>query len=253
MYRARLDQSFHSAALNPVLKQPPTRRPIRSYVLRQGRLTSGQKRAFDQFWPRFGVAAGAVPLDMPVLFGNTRPIWLEIGCGNGTALAESAARHPERNFVGIEVHTPGVGHLLQRLADQNSTNVRILHEDALEVLRHRLPDQSLAGICVFFPDPWHKKRHHKRRLVQPGFARIAAQKLQPGGLLHLATDWEPYAEQMLTVLSAEPLLRNTAPENGYVPRPPERPLTRFEQRGQKLGHPVRDLIFQRPAADTPSS
>ena len=219
-------------------------RPIRSYVLRQGRLTRGQQRAFEQFWPRFGVAAASAPLDLTTLFGNTRPVWLEIGCGNGTALAESAGRYPERNFLGIEVHTPGVGHLLQRLAAQNSTNARILQQDALEVLRHRLMDQSLAGICVFFPDPWPKKRHHKRRLVQSGFTQLAAQKLQPNGILHLATDWEPYAQQMLTVLSAEPRLRNTATDGGYVPRPPERPLTRFEQRGQTLGHPVHDLIFQ---------
>ncbi len=228
----------------------PILRPVRSYVLRQGRLTSGQQRAFDQFWSRFGVAAEPTSLNLPELFGNDQPVWLEIGCGNGTALAESADRYPERNFLGIEVHTPGVGHLLQRLAAQNSHNARILQQDALEVLRHRLADQSLAGVCVFFPDPWPKKRHHKRRLVQQGFAQLIAHKLQPGGILHLATDWEPYAEQMLAVLSAEPRLRNMATgDHGYVPRPPDRPLTRFEQRGQALGHPVRDMIFQRIAAD----
>lgn len=218
-------------------------------MLRQGRLTAGQQRAFDQFWPHFGVAAESTRLNCSTLFGNTQPVWLEIGCGNGTALAASADRYPDRNFLGIEVHAPGVGHLLQRLAAQNSQNARILQQDALEVLRHRLPDQSLAGICVFFPDPWPKKRHHKRRLVQPGFTQLAAHKLQPGGILHLATDWEPYAEQMLTILSAEPQLQNTATDDGYVPRPSERPLTRFEQRGQALGHRVRDLIFRRPAAD----
>ncbi len=232
--------------------QPPTLRPIRSYVLRQGRLTSGQQRAFDQFWPRFGVTAESTRLNNITLFGNTRPVWLEIGCGNGAALAESADRYPARNFLGIEVHTPGVGRLLQRLAAQNSQNARILQQDALEVLHHRLPDQSLAGICIFFPDPWPKKRHHKRRLIQPDFVQLVTHKLQPGGILHLATDWEPYAEQMLSVLSAQPQLQNTATGSGYVPRPPERPLTRFEQRGQALGHKVRDLIFRRSAADRTS-
>lgn len=233
--------------LSSVPTQPPRR--IRSYVLRQGRLTTGQQRAVDRFWPRFGVTPEPARLCLTDLFDNTQPVWLEIGCGNGSALAESAARHPQRNFIGVEVHTPGVGQLLQRLATQDSTNVRVVQQDALEVLHHRLTDQSLAGICVFFPDPWPKKRHHKRRLVQSNFARLAAQRLQPGGLLHLATDWEPYAEQMLAILSAEPQLQNTSTDGGYVPRPAERPLTRFEQRGQALGHPVRDLIFRRSATN----
>ncbi len=220
-----------------------TLRPIRSYVLRQGRLTQGQQRAFTQYWPTYGLPFADQPLVFTEIFGNSRPVFLEIGCGNGSALAEMALRHPERNYLGIEVHGPGVGHLLHNLAAQGSTNVRIFQHDAVEVLRCMIPDAALAGLYLYFPDPWHKKRHHKRRIVQASFAELVAQKLSPAGFVHMATDWEPYAAQMLAVLQAEPLLQNTAIDAEYVPRPMDRPLTRFERRGQVLGHVVRDLVF----------
>jgi len=229
----------------PTLPKPL--RPIRSYVLRQGRLTPGQQRAFAQHWATFGVEFAEQPLDFTHLFGNSNPVYVEIGCGNGAALAEMALRHPTRNYLGIEVHTPGVGHLLLRLAAQGNTNVRIIRHDALAVLRHAISDQTLAGLYLFFPDPWPKKRHHKRRLVQPDFTALVVDKLVPNGLLHMTTDWEPYAAHMLTVLQANPFLKNTATTGDFVSRPADRPLTRFEQRGQKLGHTVYDLIFRRDA------
>jgi len=220
-------------------------RPIRSYVLREGRLTAGQERAFAELWPRYGVAYAGAPLDLAALFGNERAVWLEIGFGNGDTLAALAARHPDRNYLGIEVHRPGVGHLLLRLEAQALGNVRVLRHDAVEVLRNALPPAALAGAYLFFPDPWHKRRHHKRRIVQPAFAELLARAIRPGGLFHAATDWEDYAQHMLRVLSASPAFENTAGPAGFVPRPEDRPLTRFEQRGQRLGHGVRDLVFRR--------
>jgi len=222
-------------------------RPIRSYVLREGRLTSGQERAFRELWPRFGVDwSPGVVLDLPALFGDQRPVYLEIGFGNGETLAALAARHPERGFLGIEVHRPGVGHLLLQIEHRALTNVRVLRQDAVEVLAQGLAPGTLAGIYLFFPDPWPKTRHHKRRILTPDFVRLIARALGPGGLFHAATDWEPYAEQMLAVLSdAQPLFENAAVPGAFAPRPDDRPLTRFERRGQHLGHGVWDLIFRR--------
>jgi len=221
-------------------------RPIRSFVLREGRFTEGQQRAFDRCWPKFGVdCAAGEQLDLAALFGNDNPVYLEIGFGNGEALAESAARHPERNYLGIEVHRPGVGHLLLRVEEEGLQNVRVMRHDAMELLRHSLAEGSLSGILLFFPDPWHKKRHHKRRIVRPEFAALAARVLRPGGLLHMATDWEDYAHHMLEVMSGASEFENSAGKEQFSPRPEERPLTKFEQRGQRLGHGVWDLLFRR--------
>jgi tRNA (guanine-N7-)-methyltransferase len=204
---------------------------------------SGQERALDEYGPRFVVPYAATPLDLAALFGRNAPKILEIGFGMGETTASIAANHPENDYLGVEVHTPGVGALLKRIGAAALTNVRILHHDAVEVLDNMLPDASLDGVHIFFPDPWHKKRHHKRRLIQaPLVARLAA-RLKPGGYLHLATDWRDYAEQMLKVLSAEPTLANTAAD--YAARPEYRPLTKFEQRGLRLGHGVWDLVFRR--------
>ena len=175
-------------------------RPIRSFVLRQGRLTKGQQRAFETLWPRFGVEYRPHPLDLAALFGNDRPVYLEIGFGNGESLAAMARDNPERNYLGIEVHSPGVGHLLMKLEEYACGNVRICRHDAIEVLRDMIPDDSLTGVYLFFPDPWHKKRHHKRRIVQTDFIALLAQKIRPGGFFHAATDWEDYAQHMLEVL-----------------------------------------------------
>jgi len=223
-------------------------RPIRSFVLREGRLTEGQARAFERLWPRFGADCTGAPLDLPALFGNDRPVWLEIGFGNGDALATLAARHPERNFLGIEVHRPGVGRLLLRLEAAGLTNVRVLRHDAVEVLRDGLAPDALAGAYLFFPDPWHKTRHQKRRIVQPAFVALLARALRPGGVFHAATDWEDYAWHMLAVLGDSPDFANAAGPGQYAPRPADRPLTHFEQRGQRLGHGAWDLLFRRKSA-----
>jgi tRNA (guanine-N7-)-methyltransferase len=220
-------------------------RPIRSYVLRQGRMTEAQQRAFETLWPRYGLALPAGQLDLPQLFGNRHPVTLEIGFGNGEALAQQALNHPERNFLGVEVHGPGVGHLMIRLAEQQSSNVRILQCDAMELLRRHLPPGCLSALLLYFPDPWHKKRHHKRRIVQPEFAELAYHALLPDGLLHMATDWEDYAQHMLRVVSQHPGFHNLAGDGQFSPRPEARPLTKFEQRGQRLGHGVWDLLFER--------
>lgn len=229
-------------------EQEKTHRPIRSFVLRQGRLTAGQQRAFDTLWPRFGIDYDARPLDFSALFGNQHPVFLEIGFGNGESLASMAAAHPEHNYVGIEVHAPGVGHLLIRIEELGLENIRILRHDAIEVLKHSVPAASLQGLFLFFPDPWHKKRHHKRRILNPAFVTELARVIRPGGCFHAATDWEDYAQQMLSVLSgADALFENSAGAGRYTPRPDYRPLTKFEQRGQRLGHGVWDLIFTRRA------
>ena len=227
--------------------RPTGNRPVRSYVLREGRLTAGQERAFSELWPRFGVDLLGVPLDLPALFGNDRPVWLEIGFGNGDTLATLAERHPDRNYLGIEVHRPGVGHLLLQLEARALANVRLIRHDAVEVLAHALAPASLAGAYLFFPDPWHKRRHHKRRIAQAGFVALLARAIRPGGQFHAATDWEDYARHMLAVLEASPAFENAAGAGAFAPRPEDRPLTRFEQRGQRLGHGVWDLVFWRRA------
>ncbi len=224
---------------------PRAHRPIRSFVLRHGRMTVAQRRAWEAGWARLGIDFSGQPLDFDALFGRPGPRVLEIGFGMGHSLAAMAAAAPDSNFLGIEVHRPGVGKLLHLVQEQGLGNVRVLCHDAVEVLRDGIAPDSLDTLQVFFPDPWHKKRHHKRRLIQPPFVELAASRLRPGGRLHLATDWEHYAEQMLEVLSACPLLENTAEAGGYAPRPAHRPLTKFEQRGERLGHGVWDLVFQR--------
>ena len=221
----------------------PSRRPIRSYVLRQGRLTDAQRRACDELLPRFGIDYAARALDLGRIFGRAAPKILEIGFGMGETTAAIAASHPENDYLGIEVHTPGVGSLLKRIAEAGLSNVHVIRHDALDVLEHMIPAGSLDGVHVFFPDPGPKKRHHKRRLLQPPFLRLLASRMKPGAYLHVATDWQDYAQQILAVLAGEPLLVNTAP--GYASRPAYRPLTKFESRGLKLGHGVWDLIFRR--------
>lgn len=220
-------------------------RPIRSFVLRTGRLTGAQAEALEALWPQYGLDYQGQPRDWVSTFGRDAPLVAEIGFGNGEALAASALADPTRNYLGIEVHTPGVGRLLRALAAQGSTQVRVYRHDAVEVLRDECADGALAELRIWFPDPWHKARHHKRRLIQPDFIAALAPKLAPGGVLHLATDWQPYAEHMLEVMRAAPGWRNLDPAGGYSPRPSSRPLTHFEQRGQRLGHGVWDLLFQR--------
>jgi tRNA (guanine-N7-)-methyltransferase len=223
----------------------PALRQIRSYVVRGGRLTDGQQRALDALWPRYGVTFQPGRLDFAALFGRVAPCTLEIGFGNGDNLLALAMANPQRNFLGVEVHPPGVGHLLQGANARGLSNLKVIQHDAVEVLRLQLAEESLDSIQVLFPDPWHKTRHHKRRLVNPEFARLAASRLQRGGTLQLATDWEPYAEVMLEVLNAAAELRNRAADRRFVPRNPERILTRFESRGERLGHAVHDLCFER--------
>ena len=218
-------------------------RPIRSFVLRQGRMSPAQQRACDALYPRYGVAEQDTALDFAGLFGNPRPVVLEIGFGMGETTAAIAAAHPDTNFLGVEMHWPGVGALLRRIESAQLANVRVVRRDAVDVAARMIPPASLAGIHVYFPDPWPKKRHHKRRLLQPAFVHALAGRLAPGGYLHVATDWEPYALEILATLSAEPLLANTA--TGFAPRPSWRPLTKFEQRGLGLGHAVFDLLFTR--------
>lgn len=221
--------------------QPP--RKIRSFVRREGRLTSGQARALDRYWQTYGVELTQEPIDLAGLFGRTAPCIIEIGFGMGEALTSLATVKPEYNFIGIEVYRPGVGALLKRAAELKLTNLRVFCADAVEVLQQAIPDASLHGVHIFFPDPWPKKRHHKRRLIQPEFVSLLTNKLAVNGYLHLATDWEPYAQQMLCVLSAEPRLQNKAGAQQFIPRPDYRPLTKFEQRGKRLGHSVWDLEF----------
>ncbi len=209
-------------------------------------MTDAQRAAVERLWSRFGLDyRTGVLLDLRRAFDNDRPTCLEIGFGNGDALAAMALAHPRRNYLGIEVHRPGVGHLLLELEREGLENVRVLRHDAAEILRHALPDRSLEGVYLFFPDPWPKKRHHKRRIVQPEFLAQLARVIRPGGFVHMATDWDEYARQMLDALRAAAEFTNTAADDAYVPRPAERPLTRFERRGQRLGHGVRDLLFLR--------
>ncbi len=230
----------------------PYPQKIRSFVRRAGRITGGQTRAFEDLGPRYLVPYQETPLDLASVFPKTdettKPVVLEIGFGMGEATAAIAATLPQTHFLCCEVHEPGVGALLKRIGEQSLSNIRIIAHDAVEVIDHMLPLQSLDGVHIFFPDPWHKKRHNKRRLIQqPLIAKLAA-RLKPGGYLHCATDWQPYAEQILEVLKAEPLLQNTVDttlDAGYAPKPDYRPLTKFENRGIKLGHGVWDIVFKR--------
>ncbi|MCU0925517.1 MAG: tRNA (guanosine(46)-N7)-methyltransferase TrmB [Hydrogenophaga sp.] len=238
----------HASAAKPRPEDAPYLRQIKSYVLRAGRMGPGQERAYAEFGPRFLLNYGAsAPLDTTAAFGRSAPLILEIGFGMGGATAQIAQVRPGDNFLCCEVHEPGVGALLKLCGEGGIENIRIFRHDAVEVLDHMLPEQSLDGVHIFFPDPWHKSRHHKRRLIQGPFVNRLARHLKPGGYLHLATDWEPYAQQMLEVLSAEALLANTASAggDGYAPKPDYRPLTKFENRGLKLGHGVWDLVFRR--------
>ena len=220
-------------------------RSIRSFVMRAGRTTEGQARALSELGPKFVLPFAPVPLDFGAVFGRQAPVVFEIGFGMGDATAKIAELLPDTDFIGCEVHEPGVGALLKQVGERHLTNVRIVQDDAVEVLKHMVPAGSLAGMHVFFPDPWHKKKHNKRRLIQPGFVAEIVKHLAPGGYLHCATDWEPYAQQMLEVLSAEPALVNTAA--GYAEKPAYRPLTKFENRGLRLGHGVWDLVFRKRA------
>lgn len=224
------------------------RRPVRSYVLRAGRMGTGQQRALVELAPHYVLPFQSTPIAPLRLFGRAAPCVLEIGFGMGAATAQIAQSRPDTDFIGVEVHEAGVGALLRLIDEGSLNNLRIVRHDAVEVLQHMVEPDSLAAVHVFFPDPWHKKRHHKRRLIQPTLVALIASRLQPGGLLHCATDWEPYAEQMLQVLAAEPLLVNTAEAStdGWAERPDYRPLTKFEARGLSLGHRVRDLVFRRP-------
>ncbi len=220
-------------------------RKIRSFVLRQGRFTDAQQRAFDALWPRFGLDYTGTLRNLDATFGRSAKKILEIGFGNGEAFRFSAARDPARDHIGIEVHAPGVGRLLNALADDDAQNARVYHHDAVEVLEHEIADAALDEIRIYFPDPWHKKRHHKRRLVNTDLAGLLIRKLAPQGRLHLATDWQDYAEQMWDVLDSFPELHNLAGPRGCVPRPDWRPQTHFETRGQRLGHGVWDLLYEK--------
>jgi tRNA (guanine-N7-)-methyltransferase len=222
-----------------------TQRHIRSFVLRAGRMTPAQERALTELWPCYGVDLGDSPLDLEAIFGRRAPRSLEIGFGVGEVIGRLAEHHPDNDYLGIEVHRPGVGRLLLHAAEAKLRNLRVICHDAVEVLRDRLPNGSFDEILVFFPDPWHKKRHHKRRLIDAAFVAALAAKLRADGVLRLATDWQAYAEQMLAVCNADPRLVSLSPQGTYVPRPQFRPPTRFERRGERLGHGVWDLAYAR--------
>lgn len=221
------------------------RRRIRSFVIRSGRMTTGQQKAYDQGWPEYGLTVDQGILDFEALFGRECPRVLEIGFGMGKSLAQMAAQEPDTGFVGVEVHPPGIGGLLLEMEQHNVSNVRMYCHDAVEVLEHCIPESSLDRVQLFFPDPWHKKRHHKRRLVQPKFVDLIRTRLKVGGVFHMATDWENYAEHMMKVMSAAPGYQNVMDAGEYAPRPDSRPVTKFEKRGERLGHGVWDLLFKR--------
>lgn len=226
-------------------ESPLTSRAVRSFVIRNGRMTDSQKSALELLLPVYGVPFTETPIDFHELFGNPFPVWLEIGFGNGDALIEMASLQPQINFLGIEVHAPGVGHLLAGIKQAGLSNVRVMRHDAVETLTTMIPANSLARVLLFFPDPWHKKRHHKRRILQAETVQLIHTALVPGGTLHCATDWEEYAEGMLEVLNAESQLENQGEESGYALKPSYRPITKFEQRGLRLGHRVHDLLFEK--------
>lgn len=224
---------------------PSVLRTVRSFVLRQGRLTASQKRAMEFYWPDYGLRTEAGLINAEKTFGRHAPWVLEIGFGNGQSLLKMMAQESDKDFIGIEVHRPGVGGLINSTQQQGLRNLKIYNEDALDVLNLAIPDESLSRVQLFFPDPWHKKKHHKRRIVQAEFAALVCRKLKNGGVFHLATDWQNYAEHMLNVMTAAPGFTNLAGSKHFVPRPAYRPVTHFEQRGQRLGHGVWDLMFER--------
>lgn len=236
------DNKFEGESGKPLFYDPTEHR-IRSFVTRAGRLSTAQARAIEDLGPQFCIPYAKVPLDLDQAFGRNAPTILEIGFGMGETTAKIAAGMPEKNFIGVEVHTPGVGSLLKLIGEQGLANLRLIQHDAFEVITNMIAPASLAGAHIFFPDPWHKARHNKRRLIQAPFVSLLASRIAPGGYLHCATDWQEYAEQMLEVLSAEPALRNTAAD--YAPRPDYRPVTKFENRGLRLGHGVWDLVFSK--------
>lgn len=225
----------------------PHHRPIRSFVLREGRLTPAQERAFLELWPEYGIdwSPNDQSIDLADVFGNSSPVVLEIGFGNGETLAQMAAADPARNWLGIEVHRPGVGHLLLEIERLGLQNLKVMRQDAVEVLERGISAGALDSVQLFFPDPWPKRRHHKRRILNPKLIRLLARAIRPGGHFHAATDWEPYAEEMLAIMDAAERFENTAGSGHYAPRPATRPLTKFEQRGERLGHRVHDLIYRR--------
>ena len=222
-----------------------TLRRIRSFVRREGRLTKGQQRALIELFPRYGITLQQGIIDFDALFGRRGARILEIGFGNGASLAEMATEHPENDYLGIEVHRPGVGNLLLQIEKQSLNNIRVSNDDAIEVLEQQIPDESLDAVYLFFPDPWHKKKHHKRRIVQPAFVNLIQRKLKPGGIFHMATDWENYAEHIMAAMRTAAGFKNIAGEGQYTARPAYRPLTKFEQRGHRLGHGVWDLVFRK--------
>jgi len=236
------DNSSASKASKPLFFDPTEQR-IRSFVTRAGRVSTGQEKAIAEFGPKFCIPFSRNILDFSQAFGRVAPAILEIGFGMGETTAKIAAGMPEKNFLGVEVHTPGVGNLLKLIGEQGLQNLRIMQHDAFEVVTHMIAPDSLAGVHIFFPDPWHKARHNKRRLIQPPFVKLLSSRIAPGGYLHCATDWEEYAQQMLEVLGAEASLENTAAD--FAPRPDYRPVTKFENRGLRLGHGVWDLVFQK--------
>lgn len=222
-------------------------RTVRSFVRREGRITDSQRRAIERLWARYGIDMGDGPCDLDTVFGRRAPRMLEIGFGAGESLLAMAAAHPENDYLGIEVYRPGVGRLLKALDERGIANVRVLRDDAVEVLARMIPPEALDAVYLFFPDPWPKKRHHKRRIVQPEFAALVGSRLRPGGLFHMATDWEDYALQMMEVMSRAPGFENAAGSGRFSARPEWRTETRFERRGERLGHEVRDLVFRKTA------
>lgn len=227
--------------INPEIKL----RTVRSFVRRQGRMTDLQQRALDDLWPKYGLEPGEDLLDLDFVFGRSAPRVLEIGFGMGDSLADMAAAHPENDYIGIEVHRPGVGRLLSRVDEQASTNVRVFCHDAIEILKKQIPDESLDRVLLFFPDPWHKKRHNKRRIVQVEFIQLIRSKLKPGGVFHMATDWQDYSDWMMALMSDAEGFENLAGAGEYSERPDYRSVTKFERRGHRLGHGIWDLLFKK--------
>ena len=221
------------------------KRTIRSFVRREGRMTSSQKQALENLWPSFGIEPENGVIDFEILFGRNAPVVFEIGFGMGDSLANMALLYPEKNYLGIDVHRPGVGNLLKKIEENNITNIRIMCSDAVEVLKNNIAAESLDAVYLFFPDPWPKKKHHKRRIVQPAFVQLIRSKLKNGGVFHLATDWENYAEHMVEVMQSAEGFENKGNESGFIERPDYRPLTKFENRGIKLGHGVWDILFEK--------